>query len=68
MEAPINKAAGIMRGIEAEQRKITAKPKTEEQQVCSHKWLKSKFKKDEEYCMHCKLVRKVEADLGNIPH
>mgnify|MGYP003653041611 CR=1 FL=1 len=67
MEAPINKAADIMRGVEAEQRRRTAKPTTEEQQVCSHKWLKSKFKQDEEYCMHCKLVRKIATDLGNIP-
>jgi hypothetical protein len=66
-ESSINKAAGLMRAVESEQRKQTAKPTTEEQQVCSHKWLKSKFKKDEEYCMHCKLVRKITTDLGNIP-
>jgi hypothetical protein len=51
--------------------KVNTKPSPEEQASCSHKWFKSKFKEGEEYCGHCRLVRKVKSnndDMGNIPY
>lgn len=70
MKAPINKAAGLMRDIEKEQKaqSLKLKPSPEEQAACTHKWIISKFKKDEEYCGNCRLVRKITPDMGNIPY